>query len=60
MSELQALLPSLKSLWTVWFFLVFVGIVYATLRPRNRAAIEAHGRIPFEEDRTDGGKVDVH
>ena len=48
--SLRELLPYLKSLWTLWFFLVFVSVIAWTLWPGRRRTMEAHGRLPLEED----------
>ena len=48
--SLHELLPHLKSLWTLWFFLVFVGIIAWTLWPGRRRTLESCGRLPLEED----------
>jgi cbb3-type cytochrome oxidase subunit 3 len=48
--SLIELLPGIKSLWTVWFFLVFVAVVAWTLWPGRRNEIEARGRIPLDDD----------
>lgn len=47
--SLHELLPLLKSLWTVWFFLLFAGIVAWALWPGRRTQLEAHGRLPLDE-----------
>ena len=38
-------------IWSVWFMLVFVGIVAWALWPCNRRRLEDHGRIPFRDER---------
>jgi cbb3-type cytochrome oxidase subunit 3 len=48
--SLSELLPHLKSLWTLWFFLVFAGVIAWTLWPGRRQTLEAHGHLPLEED----------
>jgi cbb3-type cytochrome oxidase subunit 3 len=49
------LLPGFKSLWTVWLFVVFVGMVVWTLWPGRRRELEARGRIPLDDDLSAGG-----
>ena len=39
-----------RSLWTVWMVLLFVGIAFYALRPRNRQHFEDCSRIPFRND----------
>ena len=45
------LLAVLRPLWSVWFMLLFVGIVGWALWPANRGRLEEHSRIPFRDDR---------
>lgn len=47
MAELYAFL---KSFWIVWCVLLFVGIIAWVLWPSRKARLEAHGRIPLEDD----------
>ncbi len=47
LAELQWLF---SSLWVLWFFLLFGGILVWVLRPSKRAAWEERGRIPFQDD----------
>lgn len=42
--------PWLKSLWTAWFFLLFVGVVTWTLWPSRRARWAELGQIPLREE----------
>ncbi len=48
--SLIELLPYLRSLWTLWFFLVFVGIIAWTLWPSRRRSLEAHSHLPLNDD----------
>jgi cytochrome c oxidase cbb3-type subunit IV len=41
--------PVLKSLWVVWFFLVFSGIVAWALWPSRRAKLQEYGSIPLRD-----------
>ncbi len=43
----------LRSLWVVWLMLIFLGIVAWAFWPRNKQRLEAHGRIPLEDDLED-------
>lgn len=45
-----------KSLWTAWFFLVFLAILAWTLWPGRRCELEARGRIPLDDDMPPGGR----
>jgi len=47
----QAIYPVLKSLWVVWFMLLFLGIVAWVMWPSRRKQLEDHGRIPMRGDR---------
>jgi cbb3-type cytochrome oxidase subunit 3 len=40
----------IKSLWLVWCVLLFAGIVAWVFWPGRKASLEAHGRIPLEDD----------
>ena len=44
---------ALRQLWVVWFMLVFLGIVGWVVWPRNKNRLEAHGRIPLDDDPED-------
>lgn len=46
--------PYLRSLWTVWFFTVFAGLVISALLPRRRAQYEQTARIPLNDDPSEG------
>jgi cytochrome c oxidase cbb3-type subunit 4 len=41
--------PWLKSLWTLWFCLLFVGLVGWTMWPSRRARWTELGKIPLRE-----------
>ncbi len=49
--DITVIYPLLKSLWTVWFCLLFAGIVAYAVWPKHRARFERYSRIPFD-DRT--------
>ncbi|MES2713677.1 MAG: cbb3-type cytochrome c oxidase subunit 3 [Pseudomonadota bacterium] len=38
-----------STLWVVWFFVLFAGILIRTLRPSRRTALQDHAQIPFRE-----------
>ena len=40
----------IKSFWLVWCVLLFAGIVAWVFWPGRKARLEAHGRIPLEDD----------
>ena len=43
-----------RSLWTVWLVLLFVGLAFYALRPRNKKHFDECAQIPFraEEDQS--------
>ena len=41
----------LRSLWVVWFLLLFLGIVGWAMWPANRRRFDDLGRIPLRDDR---------
>lgn len=52
-----AIYPVLKSLWVVWFAILFVGIVVWAFWPSRRRRLEEHGRIPLrDEDKPAGDR----
>jgi cytochrome c oxidase cbb3-type subunit IV len=42
--------PLLRSLWNVWFMMLFIGIVAWALWPSRRRRLEDLGRIPLRSD----------
>lgn len=40
----------LRSFWSLWVMVFFCGIVLWAYWPRHKAAIEAHGLIPLQDD----------
>lgn len=44
-----AIYPVLKSLWVVWFFVLFAGIVAWVLWPSRRDRLQEHGSIPLRD-----------
>ncbi|GGG43788.1 hypothetical protein GCM10010964_33970 [Caldovatus sediminis] len=55
MDTLIALYPTLRSLWVVWFFLLFVAMLVLVLRPSKRRHYEAQADIPLRDDKPRGG-----
>jgi len=49
MASLLEHYPWLKSLWTLWFFSLFVGLVVWTMWPSRRALWAQRGEIPLRE-----------
>ncbi len=46
---MQELVGDLRSIWFLWLTVLFLGIVFWTLRPKNKG-LEAHGAIPLRDD----------
>ncbi|MBY0338417.1 MAG: cbb3-type cytochrome c oxidase subunit 3 [Acetobacteraceae bacterium] len=42
--------PVFTSLWVIWFFVLFGGILVWILRPSQRAKWQERGSIPFRDD----------
>jgi cbb3-type cytochrome oxidase subunit 3 len=38
------------TLWVVWFFILFSGILVWTLLPSRKRELESRGGIPFRKD----------
>lgn len=47
--DLKAFHVLLSSVWTVWFTVLFVGIVAWAYWPSRRSKLEDHGRIPLRD-----------
>ncbi len=50
MDWLASIYPTLRALWVVWFFLLFVGMVLWVMRPSKKRDYERAGEIPFRDD----------
>ena len=51
MQTLIDLYPLLRSLWVVWFFVLFLGMLWLVLRPAKKAHYEAQADIPLRDGR---------
>jgi cbb3-type cytochrome oxidase subunit 3 len=49
MATLLETYPWLRSLWTVWFVSLFVGLVIWTMWPSRRAVWVKRGEIPLND-----------
>lgn len=38
------------SLWVVWFFVLFIGVIVWAYWPKRRSTLEGHGQIPLRGD----------
>jgi cytochrome c oxidase cbb3-type subunit 4 len=47
---MESLIAPLRSLWTLWLFVLFVGIVAWAFWPKRRKSLERHGQIPLRDD----------
>lgn len=50
MQTLIETLPVLRSLWVVWFFVLFLGMLWFVLRPSRKQHYEAQADIPLRDD----------
>ena len=50
MQTLSDLLPLIRSLWVVWFFVLFLGMLWFVLRPSKRKHYESQADIPLRDD----------
>jgi cytochrome c oxidase cbb3-type subunit 4 len=41
---------AIKSLWVVWLMGVFLAIAVWAYWPRNKRRLQAHARIPLDDD----------
>lgn len=53
MSALIENYPWLRSLWTVWFFLLFTGLIVWVMWPSRRRRWSDYGTIPLRERQED-------
>ncbi len=54
MDALSDLLPLFRSLWVVWFFVLFLGMLWLVLRPSKKRHFESQADIPLRDDTTRG------
>lgn len=50
MDTLSDLLPLFRTLWVVWFFVLFLGMLWFVLRPSKKQHFEAQADIPLRDD----------
>jgi cytochrome c oxidase cbb3-type subunit 4 len=50
LAELQ---PVFATLWVVWFFILFIGIIAYVMAPRRRGDYERAGGIPLRDESRD-------
>ncbi|MCK8784772.1 cbb3-type cytochrome c oxidase subunit 3 [Roseomonas sp. NAR14] len=54
MDGLYALYPLLRTIWIVWFFVLFVGILAWALWPGRRQRLQQLADIPLRDDARPG------
>jgi cytochrome c oxidase cbb3-type subunit 4 len=52
--DLVALQPLFSSLWVVWFFALFVGILVYVMAPKRKRDYERAGDIPLRDEQQPG------
>lgn len=50
MDTLIAIYPTLKAIWVVWFFVLFIGVVAWVMRPSAKARYAAMAQLPLNDD----------
>lgn len=50
---LADLQPLFSTIWVVWFFVLFTGILFYALSPKRKRRFEESGNIPFRDDPRD-------
>ncbi|WP_240789855.1 cbb3-type cytochrome c oxidase subunit 3 [Roseomonas sp. HF4] len=50
MDTLSDLLPLFRTLWVVWFFVLFLGMLWFVMRPSKKKHFEAQADIPLRDD----------
>jgi len=52
--DLTTITEIARSLWVVWLMVVFGGIVFWALRPKNKKRFEDDAKIIFKNDKNGG------
>jgi cytochrome c oxidase cbb3-type subunit 4 len=50
MESLTDLAAFMRQLWVVWLLLLFLGVCFWALRPKNKDRFEQASRIPLEDN----------
>jgi cytochrome c oxidase cbb3-type subunit 4 len=50
MDTLAGLQPLFSTLWVVWFFVLFTGIILYVMAPRRKGTYEQAGDIPLRDE----------
>ena len=48
--DLNAIASFLRSFWTVWLMLLFVGVLFWAMRPKNKDRFDDASLIPFRNE----------
>lgn len=48
--SLESIASIAQQLWLVWLFLLFVGIIFFAVRPKNKERFEEAAMIPLRDD----------
>ncbi len=49
--DLVDLYMTVRSYWIAWVLMLFIGMIVWVYWPKRRQAMDAHARIPLEDDR---------
>jgi cytochrome c oxidase cbb3-type subunit IV len=49
--DIQQIWSFAASLWVVWFFVLFIGIIVWAFWPKRRKQLEDHAQIPLRDDK---------
>jgi cytochrome c oxidase cbb3-type subunit 4 len=48
--DLNAIASFMRSFWTVWLMLLFFGVLFWALRPKNKDKFDDASLIPFRNE----------
>jgi len=48
--SLEELVSLARQLWVVWMMILFVGIIFFALRPKNKKSFDEAAQIPLQDD----------
>lgn len=54
---MENLMSGLRSFWTLWVFLFFVGIVLWAYWPKNKNKVESYADIPLRPDQSGDDQI---
>ena len=50
MDTLASMQSLFSTLWVVWFFVLFTGVIVWTMAPWRKRELERQGEIPFRDE----------